>query len=119
VRDGDADVTTLDTLLAQDTHDIKVDYNGHAILVTYDAAALTPELEARIRAAGDEGTREVADMVVALVHGWDLEETEGVPLPITSESASRLPVKFLAVVVAGITKDLVGDPLLNATSDAT
>lgn len=112
-------MTTLDALLAQDNHDVKVEYLGHAILVTYNAAALTPELESRIRAAGDEGSREVADMVCALVHDWDLEETPGVPLEVSPEAVMRLPVKFLVVTIATITKDLIGDPLLDATSDVT
>jgi len=109
----------LKTLLAKDVSDVKVEYNGHVVLMSYDAAALTPELEAQVRAADDSGTEEVAAMMAALVRSWDLEESEGVPLPVGIEAMRKLPVKFLAEALSTITKDLMGDPSLGVTSVAS
>jgi hypothetical protein len=104
----------LKDLLSGDFKDIKVEWNEHTVMVTFDPSVYTPELEAKVTGEGS-GSQQLVELLITLVRAWDITE-DGQPFPVTAESMGTLPVAFLTAITVEIGKELAQDPLLRATS---
>ena len=75
---------------------------GIEINLTFDPDVVTPALEAKLAAAGDEEQARVsAQMLADLVIEWDLTK-DGAPYPTDFDSVKELPVVFLGDLMLAI-----------------
>jgi hypothetical protein len=110
----------LKTLLSGQTKDVKVEWEGETVLVTFDPNTYTPALEAevfsQIDAVRGGESAVLVDLLCRLLTSWDIVD-KGEPFPIDPEHVSSLPVGFLLTVFFAVGKELGADPLLRGDSD--
>lgn len=107
----------LHDLLAGGTTDVKVEWEGEVVQVTFLKHAYTPKLEAEVMSeSGKGGGQAVAELLEKLIDSWDIT-TGGDAYPPTRENLSRLPVSFLIAVMKAVTEAMTADPLLSVVSD--
>ena len=110
----------LGQLLADGETEVKVDWNGHAVMVTFDANAYTPKLEGEMRSAvgrDDEGqARAVVELLAKVLVSWDITDS-GKPFECSADHLETMPLGFLLGIFEGMAKEMGEVPLSGATSD--
>lgn len=109
--------------LTDDRAEVKVDYRGKVVAVTYRPGALTPAREEELAAATEAGllaaNQQAGKLLEDLLVDWDLyadqaAEDAGDRLPTTAEVIRNLPSGFVAAVFEAVRTDMA--PLGRRTS---
>lgn len=80
------------------TKQISVEFAGETLTITYLPSRITPEL------AGQE---DISAALAEIIERWDLLDDDSEAYPISKETLEKLPVDFLAAVLAAIIGDAV------------
>lgn len=94
--------------LMQDKRSCEVKIGDETAQVVYRPSAYTPIVEDALQTA-IEGRRPgtgMAEYLAAIIISWEVIGDDGEEVPITKESLSSLPSRFLSEVSAAITDDV-------------
>lgn len=98
----------LSSVLSGKAVALPIPINDDVLTVTYLPDKLTPELE-DIYASDFETQRNgggLAKYVLGILDSWDLKDDDGNDLPLTIESFSTLPIKFIGAISTAISEDM-------------
>lgn len=100
--------------LAAQRRELDVQFDGDVVKVVYLPGKMTMQMQQRANDAmqmpADQGNRELAQILSDLVVEWDVLEDEGKALPVTPDTISLLPLRFVTL----LTKSLFADISPNA-----
>jgi hypothetical protein len=94
------------------TEEISIIFEGdepvedRTLNLTVNPGKLTPAQEAAIRAADDNATEPLVDLILDIVEKWDLLSDEGEVIPLTKDSLMNQPIIVLGMVLNGVSEEL-------------
>lgn len=91
---------TLSDLVSK-TRQIVVKYDGEDVAITYAPGKLTP---ASVNA--QEGRQNLEIVLAETLLAWDVLDEKGKPLPVTQETLSAMPTRFLWALIDGVNEDI-------------
>jgi hypothetical protein len=93
------------------TKRLTVEIGDVAIELSYRPAVVTPRWQKAAAAAkdGDIDTGLLVPMC-QLVAGWDLENDDGTPVPLTPEGLQDIPAQALLAILQAVTGDMAPNP---------
>lgn len=114
----------LNDLLRKTTR-VDVTYGGETFGVDFLPHALTTDVQVKLKALIGDGLDESAALnslfvlLPTLVSGWEIEDDDGSPLPVTEETLRRFPILMLAEIATAITGSMDPNRTTTRVADET
>lgn len=87
--------------LQRNTRQIVAHYDGEDVAITYAPGKLTPA-----SVSGNDARQSLEALLGTTLLAWDVLDDAGKPLPVTQETLSAMPSRFLWVLVDAINEDI-------------